>query len=593
MDAILFTDLREALRNEKDSFLRHFESGGRSSMRLKLNKSSFLPGETAVCLMEALPAGTVDVSFCLFHLTDPVIMGNIPVQSQLKLKLPDRDFTGYLLQGTAYDQSNYASETAYAGLDCSSTWTKFPRYGYLWDYTHGTSASDIIDNLSRFHLNGLQFYDWQYRHHIPVAPDLSEWTDWSGRVISGSVVRAYLEEAHKKGMVGMAYNMIYAANMTYLDDGSGVSPEWRLVKENGDDFTCDMDANLGKVGILQYFNPLNPDWQKYIFKKENEVFAAFPFDGWHGDTIGEMGIMKTADGSPLGYNANGDPIRTVKDSYTLFLNAAKEAIGNHYLVFNPVGAQGVDNVNISNADILYTEFWPWDLDDRGKPYQDYYSIHRAILRAQRQSGKSLVVAAYINYKNPSEYFNPPAVRLMDSVVFASGGSRIELGNGDGMLSNEYFPDDRHKKMDPDLSVTVQRMYDFIVAYENLLRNGQESIDCRVEIADIPVSYDGQPNRIWCFGKKDHEYKIYHFINLCGTDHEWRDTDQTKNEPSELKDLITSIHIPNAVQKIWLVSPDREDISPQSIPFDLTAADDGYCLQFKMPFLSYWNMVFMR
>ena len=84
----------------------------------------------------------------------------------------------------------------------------------------------------------------------------------------------------------MAYNMIYAANMTYLDDGSEVSPEWRLIKENGDDFTCDMDANLGKVGILQYFNPLNPDWQKYIFKKENEVFAAFPFDGWHGDTIG-------------------------------------------------------------------------------------------------------------------------------------------------------------------------------------------------------------------------------------------------------------------------------------------------------------------
>jgi dextranase len=148
-------------------------------------------------------------------------------------------------------------------------------------------------------------------------------------------------------------------------------------------------------------------------------------------------------------------------------------------------------------------------------------------------------------------------------------------------------------MDPDLSVTVQRMYDFIVAYENLLRDGQESIDCSVEIAGIPVSYDGQPNGVWCFGKKDNKYRIYHFINLCGTDHEWRDTDQNKKEPSELKDLITSIRIPNAVQKVWLVSPDREDISPQSIPFDLTAEGDGYFLQFKMPSLSYWNMVFMR
>ena len=562
-------------------------------MRLRLNKSVYMPGETAICQIESLPDNTAEIAFCLFHLDSPVFSGRTFLLNQFSLDLPNRDYTGYLLLATAIDQENTAIHTTVTAIDCSSKWTKFPRYGYLWEYTQGTNATEKIENLSSFHLNGLQFYDWQYRHHIPVAPDLSEWTDWSGRKISGSVIRSYLDEAHSRGMACMAYNMIYAANMTYIDDESGVNPSWRLRKQTGEDFTCDMNASLGKVGILQYFNPLNPDWQKYIFEKENEVFSAFPFDGWHGDTIGEMGIMMTADGSPLGFDDNGKPIQTVKDSYTYFLNAAKKAIGKHFLVFNPVGAQGIENVNISNVDVLYTEFWPWDLDDRGEPYEDYYSIHRAILQAQKQSGKSLVVAAYINYKNPTNHFNSPAVRLMDSVVFASGGSRIELGNGDGMLSNEYFPDDRHKRMDPELSISVKRMYDFIVAYENLLRDGQQPMECHIDITDIPVSYNGKSDTIWCFGKEDSEYRVYHFINLCGTDNDWRDTAQTKKCPSEINNIWVSIHTPKVVHEVWLASPDREDLKPQKVPFELISDCNDYCLKLKMPALSYWNMVFMR
>ena len=36
-------------------------------------------------------------------------------------------------------------------------------------------------------------------------------------------------------------------------------------------------------------------------------------------------------------------------------------------------------------------------------------------------------------------FNMSAVLLTDAAVYAAGGSRIELGDGDEMLSNEYFP----------------------------------------------------------------------------------------------------------------------------------------------------------
>lgn len=563
-------------------------------MRIILDRAMYQPKSQMTVKVEGLPDGAQRLDIELQHLSRTIFHQVTNAKDSFSMSLPDRDFTGYLLIVRALDLGDQELAVAMTGVDCSSVWTKFPRYGYLWDYGHNTETTRKIAQLARYHLNGLQFYDWQYRHHIPVSPDIESWRDWSGREISGAAVRSYLDAAHQMGMVGMNYNMIYAANRSYLTDGSGVEPSWRLIKENGEDFTCDMDASRGPVGVLQYFNPLNPDWQQYIFSREQDVFSAFPFDGWHGDTIGEMGVMQTAEGSPLGYDENGKPIDRVKDTYTAFLNAAKAALGDKYLVFNPVGAQGIENVNISQVDMLYTEFWPWDRDDRGKLYDDYFSIHRAILQANEQSGgKSLVVAGYINYKHPSAYFNPPAVLLMDSIVFASGGSRIELGNGDGMLSNEYFPDDRHKKMDADLQSAVQRMYDFIVAYENLLRDGQKLIERNVLIRQASVSTNGKANSVWYFAKEDEAHEIYHFINLLGTDNEWRDTEQIKQAPVLQENLEVTIYTDFPVKEVCLASPDATDLSVHVLPFESGSDESGTFIAFTLPALAYWDMVFLR
>ena len=565
------------------------------TMMISTNQAVYCPGSQVVCTVENLPADSTNLRFSLLQLDRIVLDRTILAENtSFSFDLPDEDYVGYLLVIDALNSRNEIIETSMTGIDCSSLWTKFPRYGYLWDYRAITNTTEKIEELSRYHINGLQFYDWQYRHHIPVSPDLEKWEDWSGRIIYGKTIRKYLYDAHQKGMVCLAYNMIYAANQTYITDGSGVNASWRLLKENGQDFTIDMDASRGPVGILQYFNPLNSDWQKYIFAREKEVFSAFDFDGWHGDTIGEMGMMKTADGEPLGIDESGNPIHYVKDTYTQFLNAAKEAIGGKYLVFNPVGAQGIENVNVSNADVLYTEFWPWDNDDRGLPYADYHSIHRAILQANEQSGgKSLIVAAYTNYKNPASCFNAPAVLLMDCMVFASGGSRIELGNGDGMLSNEYFPDDRNKTMDQNLQAAVQRIYDFAVAYENLLRDGQKPVERNVRIDEIPVSNNGKSDTIWFFSKADDRNEIYHFINLIGTDSDWRDVEQTKKVPVFQKDLKIRIYTDFPVTEICLASPDTDDLTVHTLPFDKGTDEEGTYLTFTLPGLAYWNMVFLR
>ena len=67
---------------------------------------------------------------------------------------------------------------------------------------------------------------------------------------------------------------------------------------------------------LYFVNPCNKDWQNYIFAQENKSLNALGYDGWHGDTVGDWGEMKTSDGNYL----------YVKDTYTDFLNKAKVAI---------------------------------------------------------------------------------------------------------------------------------------------------------------------------------------------------------------------------------------------------------------------------
>ena len=566
-------------------------------MNLMLDKAVYSPGEKVRCAVAGIPAEASRVSWTLFHLEECVVALFQSVEGDataLTLELPPDDFTGYLLRAEAQNLRGDTLATAFTAVDCSSRWTRFPRYGYVWDFTEGADVEEKLRQLSRYHINALQFYDWQYRHHIPVAPDITGWTDWTGRAIDGAALNNYLAAAHAHNMVCMAYNMIYAANQTYRTDGSGVNPAWRLRKQDGTDFTCEMDASLGDVGVLQYMNPLNEQWQRYIFAREREVFAAFDFDGWHGDTIGECGVMTTADGEPLGMDGHGAPIRTVKDCYTPFLNAAKRAIGDRYLSFNPVGAQGLENVNVSDVDVLYAEFWPWDAAPDGAPYDNYGALHRAIVQSAAQSGgKSLVVAAYVNYRNPAPLFNAPAVRLMDSVVFASGGARIELGNGDGMLSDEYFPADRHKRMDETLRLATERMYDFAVAYQNLLRDGQTPTDRSVGIAGLAVSAECKADTVWAFAMADARCEIYHLINLTGTEPDWRDTAQTKAEPQRQTDLSVRLYTDFPARAAYLASPDETDLTAAWIPFTHGTDERGAYLALTVPTLLYWDMIFLR
>ena len=89
---------------------------------------------------------------------------------------PSTDFTGYSLEVSATNSGGTTLDSINGAVDVSSTWTKFPRYGYVADYPSSMNSSTATHGmwlLKNYHIDGVQFYDWQWKHHLPLAGSVS------------------------------------------------------------------------------------------------------------------------------------------------------------------------------------------------------------------------------------------------------------------------------------------------------------------------------------------------------------------------------------------------------------------------------------
>src|SRR5690606_27154158 len=115
-------------------------------------------------------------------------------------------------------------------------------------------------------------------------------------------------------------------------------------------------------------------------------------------------------------------------------------------------------------DFLYNEVW-----DETKSFEQ---LAQTITNNNVLSNytKSTVLAAYMNYgmSNKTGQLNKPGILLTNAVIFAFGGSHLELG--EHYLSNEYFPNS-NLQASSSLKKALVTYYDFLVAYQNILRDG--------------------------------------------------------------------------------------------------------------------------
>jgi dextranase len=545
---------------------------------------------------------------------------------------PSTDFTGYLVEATATASDNSALGAMNSAIDVSSTWTKFPRYGYLTSNSFGTTSPNItaiINQLTRFHIDGLQYYDWEWKHHVPLSGTVSapstSWTDdGSSQTVYAAAVRSFISAGHANNIVAMPYNSIYSAlNGTddfkaYWQDGSGVSQNWGLYASS-----AGSSGSMISFDQWQYMDPSNPQWQQYLLNQQMQVIQAFGFDGFHADTFGdldEMGYTSTGtvagvtndscttDASTWGdsttVNNNAGSRNFINGTFPSFLQYAKGVLGNYYLIFNPVSYDHAHcETNASPVDILYTELWP-----NGDGFTTYETLKQAIDTAQTESqtatgtAKSLVVAAYVDY-NPNSGagsgFNLPDVLLVDATLFASGGSHIELGDGANMLNQANFTTNSIP-MNSTLTTQVGAYYDFLTAYENLLRDGQTNTTQSVAISGQTVTSTATANSIWAITKSDSSHEILHLINFSGeSSTEWQTGacggctyTSPHPAPTTLTNLSVKYYNINPIHGVYLASPDINRGTPANLAFTAGSDSGGSYITFTLPSLQYWDMVYM-
>ena len=516
--------------------------------------------------------------------------GGKTVHAELTFTPPAEDYHGYRLEMRLLDGHKKVLASAATAIDVSSTWTRFPRYGYVAHYDADIPAEQWISEMNRFHINGVQFYDFQYKHHLPRPPlELlhSIWPDIAKRAISANTLRSFLASAKKHNMMTMAYNASYAAYADAFHDGSGVDLKWAAWADAQGPRT---EAAVKPLPLpdgwatprLLYMNQNNPGWQNYIFSRMRDLFEVLPFDGWHIDTYGDPGAFAW-DRRPIDY-VGGLP---------QFANAARAAL-QRPVVLNTVRANGQIGMSRSDAEFVYSELWPEDHATYASIVDAADEVHTA------NPGKSLVFAAYLHgqlseqlQQKPGTHvpFNLPAVLLADAVIFSSGASHIELGDGSRMLSNPYFPADTGITVSEGLRQQLRSYYDFQVAYENYLRDGAKAAAFRVTLANVAQTQRGDAGAVWTIAREKKSYAVVHLINLTGLKRtDWRDDALDYPPAPVLHNLRVQVQLPGGVESVGWASPDVDEGAWHELSLRKAGSPSANIYEVTIPELRYWTVL---
>lgn len=574
------------------------------------NKARYAPNEQVVVFVVLRNndandrASRFTVTLTFWHLGERVgdavskevnVSGPQPVQVAIGWRPPDLDFRGYFVQVCLIAKGGDVVARSQTAVDVSSDWTRFPRYGYLAHYSkaEGAVPSDWIVELNKFHIDGLEYYDFENRHEQPLAGSVDHpapfWKDIAGREVDRTIVDEFLANARQYNMMSMAYNTSYCAYADAFANGSRVNLRWATwstpVGPRTLQTAMSLDLKGGeewKTHRLIYMNQNSTEWQHYLFDQMADLFQIYPFDGWHIDTFGTRGAY-SYDGSYVNFIGGLRP----------FVDRAKKALDKRVIV-NTVNTWGEDEVAVSNAEFVYSELW-----EDHETYADILAAAAQVHVANPREG--LVFAAYLQRQEEDETsteskqeFNISGVLLADAAIFASGASHIELGDGGRMLSSEYFPADTRLTISSELYGSLRHYYDFLTAYEDLLAYEVAPAPAAVTVAGQTVSPYGVPNTIWTIARQKNGRTIVHFINLLGSDDpHWRDVHGNRPEPPLLSAVKVRVRVDGAITEAGWASPDVDGGRFHSLA--MRSGDDHgeRYIEVVLPSLQYWDMLVLE
>ena len=571
--------------DEVDSSVNPITYGdGYMEVYLSTDKAAYTPGEEVKIKLNKMVEGNATIRYR--HLNQ--VIEETPLTSnEWSWNPPTDDYKGYMVDIYTIENGVEVIKGSIA-IDVSSDPKMFPRNGFLSEYGKMSESeiNKVMDNLNRHHINYVQYQDWHYKHHMPLAGSVSApmevWKDIINRDCYRTTVDGYIKAGHERNMKSLFYNLAYGALSDAEEDG--VSEEWYMFK---DDNHGTIDTHiLGSPfkSSIYLTNPGNDDWIDYIGQKTSDVYDVYDFDGYQIDQLGGRGTLYDYWGNELDYESG----------FTKFIKAMKNKEPEKRLVMNAVGGFGGQEIADSEStDFFYVEVWD-------KPTDRGFEVISNTITGQdnlnKNGGRKTILAAYMNYdfgKIGRSYFNTPGVLMANAAIHAWGGAHLELG--EHMLCNEYFPNS-NLTMNGELKKSMITFYDFITAYENLLRDGGNAwtgVDAVSLTGEINFNqWPPQKGNVATVGKNldDGKTSVVHLLNYTNAIHlDWCDTnaDQQEQDLIENKEIELSIDgRSGTIKSVWCASPDFDFGVARTLEF--TQNSDK--IKLTLPALKYWTMI---
>lgn len=485
----------------------------------------------------------------------------------------DTAFGGYGIE--AVEMDGKAASTAFDVVEAPS---RSLRYGFLSDFTaaDGRNHKDI-DNLRKYHINLLQFYDWSYRHDKLVG-DTGEYQDMMGKTINKNTVLNKIRTARQYGMKPMAYGAIYAASKEFLE----AHRDWAFYNSALEPF-CFIDTF--------YIMNISREcpWHDHMIEEYKEAVSEMGFAGIHMDTYG---FPKTA----FSVLHEEKELIYLTDHFAPLIQDTKEALDridqDNYLVFNNVGNWPVTTVADASQQAIYIEVW--------HPYEKYHHIRQIIREAKITNTQNLpiILAAYLApFRLEPEENAARAAYLLMAAIVTNGASHLLLGEENAVLTQGYYSD--YTCVAKPCADRLRKYYDFMIRYMNLFYDP--------ELLDVSMTHMGWDNyeyhfdfnnwsawgetdKIWITLREKAVCKTIHLINLCGCSSD--DWNKGKEELIPQRNLTFHVQADTEVLSVHAASPD-ETGRMEPVQWCSYSTDKGGFISFTIEKLDIWKVIYIK
>ena len=564
---------------------------------IETDKCSYCPGDTVTLTLSTTATTGMRVRYR--YLGD-VIADTLLSSRSWTWIAPPKDFRGYMVE-VYRSEEDCDNICATIGIDVSSDWTRFPRYGFVATFGSDKTLSKTKSEmkwLNRCHINGVQFQDWHYCHDWPLGGTREDglWTsykDIANRTIYTSAIKNYIRMQHERGMKSIFYNLCLGALDGWQE--RGVEAEWFIFKDQNHTTKDKHDLPDSWKSDIYLLNPANEGWLAYLAERNDEVYSFLDFDGYQIDQLGSRGNV---------YDYNGNSV-DLRSGYATFINYMKNRHPEKRLIMNAVSQWGASQIaGTGKVDFLYNEVWGNQAGNSLTSGEGRFANIKNVIDENCSLSPNLrtVLAAYMNYTSDGKNFNTPGIVMADAVMFALGGSHLELG-GDHMLCREYFPYSG-MKWHSQLEDWMTRYYDFLTAYENLLRdNWTERTNVKATCSDVTINtWEPQANQVTLLAREVDGRQVVHLLNFTHDDSAtdvsddymlcWHDNEAKRPWPQRFENLsikLTGLTSMGRLRRIWVASPDYCGGAMQELT-DFRYTSSTGTVYLTLPSLQFWTMI---